>query len=493
MTFLPFDRRLIAGALLFAPIALTHALAHAVPADAPAMPDAAAIARIEAGLRPSVALDGKPVPTRTLAGEMARLHVPGVSVALIRDGKIAWAKGYGATVAGGAPVTPDTLFQAASISKPVSAAGALHLVAQGRLDLDADIDTELAGWKLPPGPQDSHATLRQLLSHTAGTTVSGFPGYAGGTPVPSVTQVLDGASPANTPAVRIDTPPGTIWRYSGGGYTVVQQAIVDRGGRPFADQLADTVLAPFGMRRSTFAQPLPQTMIRQAAQPHDADGKPYPGGPYVYPELAAAGLWTTPSDLARFAIGLRDAAAGRRPDVMPAALAKTMLTPVKNGYGLGVEIEGKGPSLSFGHGGSNRGYQNTLYAFVEHGDGAVVMTNGDGGDEIGHALLRAIAFEYGWPGAQTTLRRAVALAPAQRRALVGRYGIEGLGTFEITEQAGQLMFSKREGMAEPLYAASPTVFFVLSSELELRLARAGASSGRLLSGPYDVKFMRVPR
>jgi len=205
-------------------------LAAALPAHAQ---DAEAIARIERGLRPAVAVQGAKLETRTLDGEMQRLHVPGVSVAVIRGGKIAWAKGYGVTQAGGgAPVTPQTLFQAASISKPVTAMGALKMVEAGQLELDADINTVLTSWKLPPGPTKRPATLRQLLSHTGGTTVSGFPGYAAGAQVPTLPQVLDGAAPANTGPVRIEGSPGDAWKYSGGGYSIVQQAMIDRSGRP---------------------------------------------------------------------------------------------------------------------------------------------------------------------------------------------------------------------------------------------------------------------
>jgi CubicO group peptidase (beta-lactamase class C family) len=478
----PFRRSGLAALL----VALLAAL---LPAAASFAQDGADVHRIEQGLRPAVAVQGQPVATRTLAAEMQRLHVPGVSIAVIRNGRIAWARGYGGSYENGPAITPATLFQAASISKPVSALGALRMVDAKQLDLDADIDTELASWKLPPGPGASHATLRQLLSHTAGTTVSGFPGYAAGAPLPTLVQVLDGTPPANTKPVRIDTPPGGAWRYSGGGYAVVQQAMIDRGGKPFADLMLDGVLKPLGMNDSSFAQPLPKALVARAALPHDEDGKPYKGGAYTYPELAAAGLWTTPSDLARFALGVQDLAAGRSKLLSP-ALARAMLQPVKNGYALGFEVEGKGDSLSFGHGGSNAGYQNSLYAFTRHGDGAVVMTNGDGGAELAHAVMRSIAAEYRWPGHQTVMRKAVALAPAKRDALAGRYAIEGLGDFEIAVRDGRLMFSARGSTFEPLHAASPTVFFVTSRELELRMDKGG-DSGRLLSGPYDLQFKRA--
>jgi CubicO group peptidase (beta-lactamase class C family) len=453
--------------------------------------DGADIQRIEQGLRPAVALAGKPVPTATLIDEMKRLHVPGVSIAVVRGGRIAWARGYGVAARDGAAVTPETLFQAASISKPVTALAALRMVEANQLSLDADINTALTSWKLPPGPGGAHATLRQLLSHTAGTTVSGFPGYAHDAAVPALVQVLDGAPPANTRPIRIETPPGSAWNYSGGGYTVVQQAMIDRAGKPFPELLAETVLAPLGMKDSSFAQPLPASLLPRAAMPHDGKGEPYKGGPYTYPELAAAGLWTTPSDLARFILGVQRNADAQGQALLSPAMAGAMLEPVKNGYALGFGTEGKGPVLAFGHGGSNMGYQDVLFGYIGRGDGVVVMTNGEGGNDIAQRILRAVAAEYHWPSKQTMIRKAVALAPARRKALVGKYELDSQGSFDILEQDGQLMISLREDAQEPLYAASKTVLFLLSRDFELRMAKDGKPSGHLVSGSFDLPFKRV--
>jgi CubicO group peptidase (beta-lactamase class C family) len=449
--------------------------------------DAEAIARVEKGLRPAVAIQGAKLDTRTLTGEMARLHVPGVSIAVIRGGKIAWAKGYGVTHANGAPVTPQTLFQAASISKPVSAMGALKMVEAGQLDLDADINTVLTSWKLPPDPAKRPVSLRQLLSHTAGTTVSGFRGYAAGERVPTLAQVLDGAAPANSGPVRIEGMPGDAWNYSGGGYTVVQQAMIDRSGRPFDALMEDTVLKPLGMSDSTFTQPLPTALLERAALPHSATGVAVAGGPHTYPELAAAGLWTTPTDLAKFALALQRGAAGSD-GVLSPTMTRTMLRPVMNDYALGLNIDGKAPQHAFGHGGHNMGYQTSLYAYVQRGDGAVVMTNGDGGAELAQELIRAVAAEYRWPTYQTVMRKAIALPAATRAKLAGRYEIKDLGGFEIAEREGKLMIALRENQWEPLHAESARTLFVLSRELDLQMADKG---GQLLSGSFKVPFTRV--
>jgi CubicO group peptidase (beta-lactamase class C family) len=467
-------------------VALCIALLAAAPSFAGTPEE---IARVEKGLRAPVALAGVPVAVTALADEMRRLNVPGVSVAVIRNGEIRWAKGYGVTHANGPAVTPSTLFQAASISKPVAAMGALRMVEEGKLALDADINTMLTSWKLPPGPGEAKATLRQLLSHTAGTGVHGFPGYAAGAAVPTALQVLDGSGPANTKAVRIDSVPGAAWKYSGGGYTIVQQAMVERGGKTFEDLLADSVLKPIGMNDSTFAQPLPAALLGRAALPHDRNGEPVAGGPHTHPEQAAAGLWTTPTDLARFALEVQRSAAGAK-GVLSPAMVRTMLTPVRQQYGLGLEIEGEGAGLSFGHGGSNVGYKTSLYAYAANGDGVVVMTNGDRGGELAGGLLRAIAAEYGWPSDHTRVRKAVELSAAALGKLAGRYEIKNGGTFELAIRDGLLMLATPDSPFEPVYAESEGVLFVLSRDLELRM-EPGTGAGRLVFGSWETSFQRI--
>ena len=238
----------------------------------PSVPSAAArAARVEQGLLPGVVIAGRPLPVKALAARMADLKVPGVSVAVINGGTIEWARGYGVAETGSAtPVTPRTLFQAASISKPVAALGALRLVERGQLSLDQDVNERLTSWKVPENEftKQEKVTLRRLLSHSAGLTVHGFPGYAADAPVPSLIQVLDGVKPANTAAIRADILPGSVWRYSGGGFTVMQQLVIDVTGRPFPALLADLVLVPVGMTDSTYEQPLPESRRAAAASGH---------------------------------------------------------------------------------------------------------------------------------------------------------------------------------------------------------------------------------
>lgn len=335
-----------------------------------------------------------------LAERMEHYKVPGVSVAVVNEGKIAWARGYGVLEAGSpARVTPETLFQAASISKPVAALAVLRLVEEGKLSLDEDVNGKLVSWRVPENGFTRMGTisLRRILSHTAGLTVHGFRGYAEGEAAPTLLQLLDGKPPANSDPIRVDIPPGTKFRYSGGGFCVLQQLVEDVTKRPFAETMRTLVLEPLGMKHSTCRQPLPAELAPSAAVGHRHDGKPLPGKWHTYPEVAAAGLWTTPSDLARVVILIQEVYAGRPGRLVSRSTVREMLANQAERCGLGIMLEGRGKSSRFHHGGSNQGFRCFLVGYRSTGQGAVVMTNGDGGGHLMTEILDAIAREYRWP------------------------------------------------------------------------------------------------
>jgi CubicO group peptidase (beta-lactamase class C family) len=317
---------------------------------------------------------------------------------VIEDFRIAWAKGYGYADAGAAePATAETLFQAASISKPVAAVAALRAWEAGLLALDDDVNALLTSWKIPANEWTGRrkVTPRALLSHTAGTTVHGFPGYRPGDALPSVTQILDGRAPANTPAVVVDMEPATRSRYSGGGYVVLQLLLADVLGRPFPALVEDRVLGPLGMTASTFEPP--PAPGRRAARAHDFRGEGLDAPWHLHPELAAAGLWTTASDLARFAVAVQRAVRGDAGAILSQATAREMLTPVAGGeFGLGFAVSRLGESWYFGHGGANRGFRAELLAHRDSGYGAAIMTNGDNGALVIDEMFRRIAKAYRW-------------------------------------------------------------------------------------------------
>ncbi|MFQ5793467.1 MAG: serine hydrolase domain-containing protein [Candidatus Bipolaricaulia bacterium] len=371
------------------------------------------IRRIENGLTPATGLWGQVVESLKLTDRMDYSYkVPGVSMAVIHNYRIEWARGYGVLEAGRPDlITLETLFQAASISKPVVAMAALRLVEEGKLDLDEDVNKFLVSWKVPGNASwQSRVTLRHLLSHTAGLTVHGFSGYPRAHELPTLFQILDGKEPANSPAVEVSAIPGAQFRYSGGGYCVIQQLLIDVTGKPFPEIMQELVLDPLGMEHSTYEQPLPESRSGSAATGHRWDGEPVDGQWHVYPEMAAAGLWTTPSDLARFTIELQRSKVGQSNNVLSGDMVNQMLTPqfedsiglgvfqFKDSIGLGLFLESKGESSYFEHSGANAGFCCKLVTFIDCGLGAIVMTSSDNGSPLIEEILQAIAREYRWPG-----------------------------------------------------------------------------------------------
>jgi len=337
----------------------------------------------------------------SIPARLARYHVPGVSIAVINNGVIEWARGYGVQEAsGGAPVTQDTVFQAASVSKPVTALATLRLVQDARASLDEDVNQRLTSWKLPASPHTRArpVTLRGLLSHSAGISVHGFGGYASNASLPSPHEILDGRGGANNRPIRCEAPPGQRSTYSGGGFVIAQQLVSDVTGQLFADAMENLVLAPLGMSHSTFDQPLPEVFWGHAAAGHNADGVELAGRWHSYPELAAAGLWTTPTDLARVVVEIQSAFMGRQSRLLGQPIAAQMLTrQLQVGdAGLGVFVTGSGYGLRFGHNGVNAGYRALITGLAYAGQGAVVMSNGDGGARLDEELMRLIAAEYRW-------------------------------------------------------------------------------------------------
>jgi CubicO group peptidase (beta-lactamase class C family) len=281
--------------------------------------------------------------------------------------------------------------------------GALALVERGKLRLDEDANLRLKSWRIPDGEftRSERVTLRRLLSHTAGMPDIGYIGYGEGREIPTLVQVLDGVKPANTAPTRVVGPPGAKWDYSGAGYTVLQQLMIDAAGKPFPDLMRELVFDKLGMTRSTFEQPLPERFAAAAARGHQPNGARYGARWNVYPEMAAAGLWTTPSDLARFAIELQRAKRGRSRKVLSQTMATHMLTVQPaggqpSGWGLGVALTGEGRALRFSHSGGTLSFVCNLAAYPETGQGAVVMINSRARG-LYEEIFRALAAEYGWP------------------------------------------------------------------------------------------------
>jgi CubicO group peptidase (beta-lactamase class C family) len=421
----------VRGALfMLAAFAMTILPAAAQPVGSPSaatshVSTAERIRRIESG--DLVALGGHRAPLRLdLARLMSVFHVPGLSIAVIDGSQIAWAKGYGVTETGTTTrVTTHTLFQAGSVSKTVAATGAMALVERGTLALDDDVNTRLTSWKLPENEftANQKVTLRRILSHTAGVTVHGFDGYPIAGPVPSLRQILDGEKPATNAPIRVDLVPGTKWRYSGGAVEIEQQLMMDATREPFPGLMRELVLDKTGMTDSTFEEPLPPDRAAAAAAGTHADGKTVAGRWEVVPQMAAAGLWTTPTDLAKFAIAVAAAKRGARDRAISPATARAMLTPGvdvgeialgnerhRDRMGLGFFLgDATRPDL-FGHIGDDPGFQAMLMMFADSGQGVAVMANSENGILLGDYLIERIAKEYGWKEYVPSLRQRIGAA-----------------------------------------------------------------------------------
>ena len=403
------------------------------------------ISRVESGLLPLVVTKDQLGIKSDIRQRMRYYDVPGVSVAGFEKGRIVWAKGYGiARPDENVPVTEATLFQAASISKSVTAVGALRLVQDGALDLDEAVNESLISWQIPRNQftEDRDVTVRALLNHTAGITVHGFPGYSIDTTVPTLEEVLNGVAPANTAPIEVDIPVDSTWRYSGGGYTIIQQLLIDVTKQPYQQFMAISFLMPMGMNNSTFDQPLDETRAVDTAWGHKPGRGPVVGHYHVYPEMSAAGLWTTAMDLASFAIGVHEAAVGKPTSLINKAMAEEMLTARKGNYGLGVMLSGDGASRRFRHTGINEGFDSMLIGYSEIGTGAVVMTNSNLSNGLIKEIIGSIAQEYDWPDYAISVQREyLPFSQEQLENYPGTYEIEEGFDVSVVREGERLFMS----------------------------------------------------
>jgi CubicO group peptidase (beta-lactamase class C family) len=420
------------------------------------------IASMERSVTPLFVIRGEQHPQVSLAERMSQLNVSAVSIAVVRDRKLDWARAYGfADKERKITATPDTLFQAGSISKPIAALAALQRVNAGTLELDRNVNDYLKSWKLPDNEFTVayKVTVRNILNHTAGLTVWGFPGYSRDTKNPSTVEVLDGKG--NTPPIRVWKQPDLSWRYSGGGYTILQLLLSDQSGVAFPALMRDSVLKPLQMNHSTYEQPLPKKLHAAAASGYDRSGKKVDGDWHVYPEMAAAGLWTTPRDLAKYVIAIQNANLGKTHLLSP-PLLHAMLTPGMNSQGLGLAITPDG--LRFGHGGADAGFQAQMTGFLDGRGGIVVMTNSDNGGRLAQELILTLRDLYGWPGTKSIEHSVSDVTIAALDNLIGSYamppGEDGkTEELKITRQERTLVVSENEQIQMTLLPESDRKFF----------------------------------
>ncbi len=450
---------------------------------------------------PAATKDGKTIKL-SLQEWMRAFAIPGVSIAVIHDYKISWVKAYGVLEAGkdNSLVTTKTPFQAASISKPVTALAALHYVDHGRLNLDENINKYFHAWKLPASNATTKVTLRNLLAHTSGVTAGGFTGYERDAPLPNVIQILNGGAPANNqPASQTGQADDAV-NYSGLGYSMVQLALMDQLHKPFNEIVANSVFKPIGMKDSTFEQKLADAIAATVARGHQSSGAVLTNGWFVNPELAAAGLWTTPSDLALLAIEVAKSKQGKSNRILSKKMTQLMLTPHKDQMGLGFVVRPGDTHGYFSHSGGNRGYRAHVEMIADAGYGVVIMTNSDGGVPFISLLTRSVAESYQWPATHRPLnaaqidavfvqldhnkniRRKISVADDVLMRYVGRYELAPGFEFDIQPAKNHLLVKLGDQPRFPAYPESDSKFFfeIVDAQISFLQNDAGEATSLVL-------------
>jgi CubicO group peptidase (beta-lactamase class C family) len=426
------------------------------------------IDNIITNLLPKTGLEDKFDSPQSLSDRMEHYHTPGVSIAIINDFEIEWAQGFGVCdLRFQCPVTTDTIFQSGSISKAIFALGVMQLVQRRQLNLDEDINRYLTTWHVPINENwQPKITLRQLLSHTSGFTTEGFSGYLASELLPSVEQILNGEPPANNDKVEVNILPGLNFRYSGGGTTVAQKTVVDFLNKPFPQIMRELVFDPLDLSNSTYEQPLPQQLKAKAATGHPWKGIPIVGEFHTHPEMAAAGLWTTATDLAKVGVELLKVLNDLSPGTFLTKESITsMLCPqlksqkIGDGQfvGIGFFCDGVEDSFHFGHAGGNEGFSAIMRFYRSSGKGAVVMVNSNEGWPLISEMMQAIATEYEWPDAISKDKALVNLENIN--GYVGIYLSDTGDEFRVRNNGENLNFQYEQQPPLPIFPSSEFEFF----------------------------------
>ncbi len=446
------------------------------------------IDRIASSLRPKGSLRNQYGPPQNISERMVQEQVPGLSIAVVSDGRIEAACGFGLKEDGRPePVTTETLFEAASITKTIFTVAVMGLVREKVLDLDEDVNVYLRSWKVPSnGDWQPVITLRQILSHTAGLNIHGLVGYGRDGKIPTPLQVLNGKPPSIQPPVTVDGIPGLQNRYSTGGYVVAEQVVADVTGRPVSELVHDLVIEPLSMDRSSVVEPLPPHLDKLMATGHTWSRQTVKGRTQVHAS-AVSRLRTTPSDLARLGIEIQRAIKGKPTKVLSKASAMQMLTPpIGNEWGLGLRVSGEDENSRFWMTGSSFGFVAKWVFYRDLGMGAVVMNNFDWGDLFLYEVTRSIAEGYQWPDYSDTLQpkdKVPADASSETlNPLAGHYVTDDGTAFAVWAKNGHLLLKPPLQPPLKLIAESPTRFFSPVANVEVTFDRAvsGETEGLMI-------------
>lgn len=356
--------------------------------------DSLQASKVVENMIPMYNIEGK-VNRLSILEMMKKDSIPGVSIAFIDNGEIAWTKHFGfANLKNSTLINENTVFTGASLSKPITAIAVLRLVEKGILDLDKDVNTYLKEWKIPENEFtiNKKVTLRRLISHNAGIKNDLWSSYLPNENVPSLNQMLAGEKPSIDPATSLIFEPGTRTKYSNPGYSIIQKILMDVENKPFNDIISEQVFEPLEMNESSFLQPIPKKLMSNRAIGYTKNLEPYTYK--LFPYQAAGGIWTTPKDLSKFMIALLNDYHKGTNTLISQKMAQTVFTKETMRYVFSLWNWGK--DVVFLHHGSNQGFNCMLYGSIEKNQGLVVMTNSDNAFGFFDYLQRAINFEYNW-------------------------------------------------------------------------------------------------
>ena len=379
--------------------------------------------QLENGIRGQVRFLGETEDFSSIANKMSEYKIPAVSLAVIKQGKIEWADIYqNMSFDEKQKLNCTSLFQAASLSKPVTLLAAVRMHAAGKLDLDENIQHYLTDFELPIGEQtvDNPVTFRNVFAHTSGITPGGYQGYAQDQPIPSDLDILKGNSGVNSPAIVVIAPPNEKLAYSGGAYTLAELALQDIFDNEFASIMKKWILDPIGMKHSYFSQPLPVSKFNQVAKGYTHSGNVLAGGWHNHPEQAAAGLWSNSVDMAKFLIEIYKAYQGKS-SILSQAEIKSLISHERDGDAYGFRIERSDDGISITHYGGNAGYRTGMTINLTSGNGLVYLINSDNGGALGDELFLSAAHVYNWKNFKQTEVYRKNADPHTLKGVVGKY------------------------------------------------------------------------
>ncbi len=460
--------------------------------------EARKIKAVEKGLLRSVYLKGLPAEKLNLEERMAFYRIPAVSIAVIDKKELAWARAYGERDNQvHQPATTESLFQAGAFSQMIAAAVVSSLAEQGRISLDDDAGARMTSWRFPSEfePAEPHLDLRSLLAHGSGLSDQILPGYAHDEPIPSLPQVLDGAKPAANGPLWV--PPAAAapvrTRYSEAGYVVLETYLNDRTGKPFEQLARELVLEPAGLAGSAFDVPLPDALRSKAASGHLREGRPVSGLWKNYPEKAAKGMWTTPSEFALVLLDLLRSAESGEGKILPPAAARTMLGRWLESFGPGFLVEGSGDDIQFLARGKTHGFACYFVLYPVRGQGAVIMTNSDNGFTLIDEILCALSEVYAWPGYKPAEKQVLRLDPETYQSFTGRYEVGPNYFLDVSWEDYYLVIQPTGQAATRFYAEGQTLFYSTDPYIRIQFLRdRGPVDGLVLwQQDFELKARKI--